>query len=61
MNCRSNKKNTSFFFSLKNMHNIFQLPFLIVRHFKHYKEKKEKTPPDTVTSVHLKRNVPQVN
>lgn len=25
------------------MHNIFQLPFLIVRHFKHYKEKKENT------------------
>lgn len=27
------------------MHNIFQLPFLIVRHFKHYKEKKRRKPP----------------
>lgn len=26
------------------MHNNFQLPFLIVRHFKHYKENKEKKP-----------------
>lgn len=58
MNCQSNKKNT--FFLKNHMHNIFQLSFLIVRHFKHYKKNKEKKP-ETVTSVHFKRNVPQVN
>lgn len=39
MNCQSNKKNT-----FKTTCITFsQLPFLIVRHFKHYKENKEKT------------------